>query len=353
MGLSSKSTTTTSSSNQDINTTPEIAPQLMPGVSNLDATINNLAGSNPQSYVPPASPLQTQAQKNAANLGNVSNPEFGTAANDVNSALATPAPQMTPAQMQAASLLTVGGGLQNYMNPELQDVVDTSLAGYDKTAGAASAALAAQAAGAGAFGGSRFGIQAGEQAASLVQQRAALEASLRSTAYNDATTLANEDADREQSANSTNAGFVQSANSTNAQLENDAIARQLTGAGLLGNLAAQTNASDINDVGSQDALGQEQRTIAQQQATAPLSLAQATAQLLGQTQPLQDGTRTSGQSSGTSTTVSNPSVMSDIGQGLQVAGSVAGLFAGIPPVGAGGISSLAPESVGMNTLGFV
>jgi hypothetical protein len=59
-----------------------------------------------------------------------------------------------------------------YKNPYEQQVVDTTLAGYDRNAAEQAAQMQAQAAKAGAFGGSRFGIAQGQFAADNALNRA-------------------------------------------------------------------------------------------------------------------------------------------------------------------------------------
>ena len=100
-----------------------------------------------------------------------------------------------PLQLQAqqAALAGIGGyqpylqsaaasagptGYQQFMSPYQQDVIDTTLADYDIQAQKGLPALAAQAIGAGAFGGGREGVQRAEFASQSGRDRAALQAQL-------------------------------------------------------------------------------------------------------------------------------------------------------------------------------
>tara|TARA_E500000075_G_scaffold132817_1_gene145662 strand:- start:1003 stop:1590 length:588 start_codon:yes stop_codon:yes gene_type:complete len=79
------------------------------------------------------------------------------------------------------------------MSPYQQDVIDTTLAEYDVQAQKGLPALAAQAIGAGAFGGGREGVQRAEYQAASDRNRAALQAQLLQTGFGQAQNLAQAD----------------------------------------------------------------------------------------------------------------------------------------------------------------
>jgi len=79
---------------------------------------------------------------------------------------------------------------QQYMSPYQQDVIDTTLAEYDVQAAKGLPGLAAQAIGAGAFGGGREGVQRAEYQSASDRNRAALQAQLLQTAFGQAQQLA-------------------------------------------------------------------------------------------------------------------------------------------------------------------
>jgi hypothetical protein len=79
---------------------------------------------------------------------------------------------------------------QQYMSPYQQDIIDTSLAEYDIQAQKGLPALAAQAIGAGAFGGGREGVQRAEYQTASDRNRAALQAQLLQQGFTQAQQLA-------------------------------------------------------------------------------------------------------------------------------------------------------------------
>ena len=96
------------------------------------------------------------------------------------------------AQAQAKSLVSPTA-YQAYMSPYQQDVIDTTLAEFDVQAQKGLPGLAAQAIGAGAFGGGREGVQRAEYQAASDRNRAALQAQLLQTGFGQAQNLAQAD----------------------------------------------------------------------------------------------------------------------------------------------------------------
>ena len=88
--------------------------------------------------------------------------------------------------LQAAEAATGPTGYQAYMSPYQQDIIDTTLAEYDVQSQKGLPALAAQAIGAGAFGGGREGVQRAEYQATSDRNRAALQASLLGQGFSQA-----------------------------------------------------------------------------------------------------------------------------------------------------------------------
>ena len=80
--------------------------------------------------------------------------------------------------LQAAQAATGPTAYQAYMSPYQQDVISSTLQEYDIQAQKGLPALAAQAIGAGAFGGGREGVQRAEYLSSADRNRAALQAQL-------------------------------------------------------------------------------------------------------------------------------------------------------------------------------
>lgn len=255
--MSKKQTTT-----QNTVTTPTNPDWVTNSVQGLTGKINDLSQLDPYSLVSGPNPLQNQAATTAANLSG-SPWNFDAATGIVRGVANQPTPKV-----QAASLLD---GLQNYMNPYTNDVVNTTLQGFDQQAGMQKAQDALDLANAGAWGGSGAAIKQAMTAQNLAQSRAATEAQLRDQAFNTGAGLSNTDAGRRQNASS-----------QNALLALASRAQQLQAAGLLGDLSSQYDANQRGNATLQGTLGNDLRNITQQQLTAPISLLQTQAGLMGQ-----------------------------------------------------------------------
>ncbi len=95
--------------------------------------------------------------------------------------------------LQQAQNLRGPAAYQAYMSPYQQDVIDTTLAEFDVQAQKGLPSLAAQAIGAGAFGGGREGVQRAEYQAASDRNRAALQAQLLGQGFSQAQNLAQQD----------------------------------------------------------------------------------------------------------------------------------------------------------------
>jgi hypothetical protein len=190
------------------------------GIKDLD--VSKLYG--PQFVAGPGA-LQTQAEGLAGGLGSFQ-------------------PYLTSA---AAS--TGPTAYQSYMSPYQSDVIDTTLAEYDRQAQMQMPAMAANAVAAGAFGGGREGVQRAEYQSASDRNRAALQAQLLQTGFGQAQNLASQN-------------FAQQMNL--AQASPALVGQQI---GALSTLGAQQQAQ------SQAQLGAQQQ-LAYQQAYQPLQAAQ-------------------------------------------------------------------------------
>jgi hypothetical protein len=92
--------------------------------------------------------------------------------------------------LQAAQAATGPTAYQQYMSPYQQDVIGTTLAEFDVQAQKGLPQLAAQAIGAGAFGGGREGVQRAEYQTASDRNRAALQAQLLQQGFGQAQQLA-------------------------------------------------------------------------------------------------------------------------------------------------------------------
>jgi len=92
--------------------------------------------------------------------------------------------------LQAAQAATGPQAYQQFMSPYQQDVINTTLGQYDIQAQKGLPALAAQAIGAGAYGGGREGVQRAEYQNQSDLNRALLQAQLQQQGYGQAQSLA-------------------------------------------------------------------------------------------------------------------------------------------------------------------
>lgn len=191
-----------------------------------------------------------------------------------------------------------------YQNPWDQQVVDTTLAGFDRDAGQRRAQLEASGARNGAFGGSRFGLAEGQFDADTSLGRGALEGGLRQQGFNTANQFGFQDAAAGNQMLQFNAGQ-----------QDNALNRQLQAAGLL---TDQSNSYDANtraDLGLMAGLGDQQRGIEQDYAGASLAQLQAMGQLSGMTPyDILVGRQVDGTQTGTmtGTTTQKPSLFQQL-----------------------------------------
>lgn len=115
-----------------------------------------------------------------------------------------------PQNVQAG---TAAGGINTYMNPYTQQVIDTSMADLERQRQMQQNQLGAQASAAGAFGGSRQGIAEAETNRAFAQQGGQLAAQLRQQGFNTALGASQQDvANRMQAAISNQGAGLQAAN---------------------------------------------------------------------------------------------------------------------------------------------
>lgn len=95
--------------------------------------------------------------------------------------------------LQKAEALTGPTAYQAYMSPYQQDVISETLREFDIQTQKGLPALAAQAIGAGAFGGGREGVQRAEYLSAADRNRAALQAQLLQQGFGQAQQLAGQD----------------------------------------------------------------------------------------------------------------------------------------------------------------
>ena len=157
-----------------------------------------------------------------------------------------------PQQVTAPSFLS--GNIQSYMNPYLQEVEQRAGDALGRQLAQTQNQIASQAVQARAFGGSRQGIQEGVAAGEAARAMGDLSARLRSEGFGQAAALQQADQARQMQAALAN----QQAGLAGAGLG-------LQSAGVLGNLAQQTQQAGMADVGAISAVGGQRQALEQQQ----------------------------------------------------------------------------------------
>jgi hypothetical protein len=182
------------------------------------------------------------------------------------------------------------------MSPYQQDVIDTTLQEYDIQSQKGLPALAAQAIGAGAFGGGREGVQRAEYQSASDRNRAALQAQLLQQGFGQAQSLAHKQYDQQ----------MQLAQQTPA---------------LLGQQIAGLSALGTQQQAQEQAQLEAQRQLAYQQAYQPLQATQALGQGIA---PMISGVF------GQTTTNIAPSPTA-LQSGLGIASTLAGIYGKLNP----------------------
>ena len=157
---------------------PFIEAAAKPFISQLQQAVGQFGQADlsqtlgPQFVAKPGA-LQTQAESLASGLGSFA-PFLQTAAT----------------QAGQAGQFVGPGAFRPFMSPFQQDVIDASLREFDLQTQKALPGMAAQAVGAGAFGGGREGVQRAEFLSNQARNRAALQANLLQQGFGQAQQLA-------------------------------------------------------------------------------------------------------------------------------------------------------------------
>ncbi len=236
-------------------------------------------------------------------------------------------PSVQAGTVSAQSLLD---GLSGYMSPYTNDVVDTTLAGFDEQAARTRAQQAATAAGSGANRGTRNSIFEAVLEGEIGRERANTEATLRDSAFTTGAGLSADDANRRQSASQTNAELAQRASETNAQMElsrmlsaanmmygenqfnanqmDEALARTLGASSQLADIGSTYQGNERADTGLLAELGAQQRQIDGQERTADIGLLQTILNMAGGL-GINSSQVTGVSNQGTQTTTSTPGLL--------------------------------------------
>lgn len=215
---------TTQTTQQHTVTKPDVPQWVQDSTQTLNTSLNNWMSKDPSSLIAKTNATQ-QAGYDLANGIDVAGLYDGI--------------KPTAHTVNASSLLE---NLGAYQNPYLKDVVDTTLGDYDVNSGRVRANQAAQAAQGGAFRGSRYALREANTEGELARGRAAADANLRSTAFDKATGLSSQDADRRQQAGMFNANQMSQADQMALQLAQAKQSGLTTQSQLLAALGGQQQA---------------------------------------------------------------------------------------------------------------
>lgn len=312
----SKKSTTKQTANQTVTATPTNPEWVTSGVQGLQTRINSLLDTDASKLVPGASGLQTKAFDQAGQVGGW-RPGLQVAGEAAQGFMSAP---MSAATSQGGSLLDMD--LDAYQNPWTNDVVDTTLTGFDEQAGMRRAELAAAQARGQRFSGSGSAIERALFERGNIQDRAGTEAQLRAQGFDRATDLAGRDLDRRQQNNQFNVGQTNSM----TLAERDA---QMRATGLLGDLTNSGAANDRADIGLLSTMGGQQREIEREKLGADVELLKLISALQGN-QPydmFRGQTSVGNSSSTTKTKESDPmgalsGLLAGAGAGLSGLGSM-------------------------------
>jgi hypothetical protein len=261
------------------------------------------------------------------------------------------APKASAGNAQSHSLLD---NWESYMSPYTDRVVDTTLANVDEYDARQLAQSQAEAAGNGAFGGSRYGVMDAILRGEQGRNRAATEAGLRDTAFNTGMGLSADDANRRQSASNLNAQLatqtsIANANSdlsrlltganlmhqgiaNNQRADESALDRAFQGADSLRNTATTYQGNERADAGLLAQLGAQQREIERQQRTAPLSLLELITNQLG-AMGVNTSQVTGISNSSTTTQRDRPGLLTSLNGGISLGRNLVGLGQDIKDLG--------------------
>ena len=204
-----------------------------------DFKTTDLSGIMGRQFVAGPGALTTQAEQLASGLGGFQ-PFLTEAA----------------ARETAAKDLVSPTAYQAYMSPFQQDVIDTTLAEFDRQAARGLPALSARAISAGAFGGGREGVERAEFQAASDRNRAALQAQLLGQGFTQAQNLASQAFNQQRALASGQLGLAQ---------QNPALLGQ--------QIASLTTLGGQQQARQQQLLAADQQ-LAQRQAFQPLEAAQ-------------------------------------------------------------------------------
>jgi len=162
---------------------------------------------------------------------------------------------------------TGAGSLSSYMSPYQQQVIDTSLAEFDKQAAMRQQAIADQAVALGGFGGGREGVMQAEYQTASDKNRAALQAQLQAQGFSEAQAARQADLQNQMALSQGQLGLGQATGSLAAQQAQLAQGQLGLGQQQLGIGQAQAGIAgqEAGLAGQRGAFAQQQAGLAQNQ----------------------------------------------------------------------------------------
>lgn len=268
--------TTNTNEKMSATTQPQTPTAVRDPIFNYYGGIDNYLNADPTNFVTPVNAIQQAAFNNSGGLfgagdiyGNAAQIAAGAASNPLTSASSQGATAKFAdlqgggsAGSQGYNSSSMLEGINNYVNPWLSNLVDTTLSDFDANSAQQKAAQQARYAKAGAFGGSRAAIGEGLLDAELARARSTADAQLRNQAWQNAGAWSQFDAGNRNTARQFGANAYNQAALTNAQLANASSIAQMQAA----NQAAQFNASQAQQQSQFEAAQANQMALAQKQA---------------------------------------------------------------------------------------
>lgn len=290
----SKTSTTNSTQNSTGTTnlvqTPTNPDFVNSGVSQLAGQVSGLASANPSSYVAPANSTLNLANANAQNLSGT--PWDYAGAQSLASGVGN---ETSP---------SIASNIQSLLDPYTDDVVNSSLAGFDQNAAQTKAQNLLTQAQDTTFGGSGGAIQNALTDGQLSLARGQLESGIRSQGYDTALGGA----------------------TSQAQLDQQTQAQRLAAAGQITNTADSSNNAQTQAANTQGSIGSILQQIQQAMAGAPInSLGSISSILDGLPLNLLHGTTSNGTTASNTTgnsTTSTSDPLGSLGSALAGLGAI-------------------------------
>lgn len=307
--MSKKSKTTSQSTTVQ---TPNVPTWIQGPYQQYTGQVAGLLGKDPSSFSVGANNNQQAAWQRAGAL--TGNSAIGEGTQAMRGLLG-----FTPQSVQAGQLADTD--LSRYTSPFQNDVINASMADYDKLLGQTFNSLKAQTP-TGAYGGSRQGVAMGQAGADAARQQAGLLANLRQSGFENAQRGAQFDIGNRFAADQFNS--------------NQGLAGANFRAGIgqnLYNMGVGADANERANIGAQGAAGDQQRAIElannpELQRAVWLSTIGG---LLGQSNPSLFTGQTSNTNASSTQKTSDP-----LGAVMQLAGAAGSVMSGLGMLGVGG-----------------